>query len=68
MRALATEQAVVTLTVTRGNGTTYSTTVGDAEVPTDPLSQARGLTVSLVRMLPEVTDAMEANSSLESAK
>lgn len=61
MTVLATDQAVVTLVVTRGDGTTCTTRITDAEVPTDPLAKAAAVASSLVRVRPELTVAVTGN-------
>ena len=63
MTVLTTEQAVVTLTVTRGDGTSYTTRITDSEIPTDPLAQAASVASSLVRLRPEVTVAVMGNAA-----
>ncbi|MEX5236025.1 hypothetical protein [Kocuria arenosa] len=63
MTVLTTEQAVVTLVVTRGDGTSYTTRITDSEVPTDPLAQAASVASSLVRVRPEMTVAVTANEA-----
>ncbi|MGQ1798079.1 hypothetical protein ACT4S5_13215 [Kocuria oceani] len=63
MTACTAEQAVVTLIITRGDGTTYSTQITDSEVATDPLAQAAAAASSLVRLCPEMTVAVTANEA-----
>lgn len=63
MTVLTTEQAVVTLTVTRGDGTSYTTRITDSEVPTDLLAQAASVASSLVRLRPEMTVAVTASDA-----
>ena len=55
------EQAVVTMTVTRGDGTSYTTRITDSEVPTDPLAQAASVALALVRLRPEMTVSVTGN-------
>jgi hypothetical protein len=57
------EQAVVTLTVTRGDGTSYTTRITDSEIPTDPLAQAAAVASSLVRVRPEMTVSVTGNDA-----
>ena len=56
------EQAVVTLTVTRGDGTSYTTRITDSEVATDPLGQAAAVASSLVRVRPEMAVVVTGNA------
>ena len=55
------EQAVVTMTVTREDGISYTTRITDSEVPTDPLAQAASVALALVRLRPEMTVSVTGN-------
>ena len=57
-----TEQAVVTMTVTREDGTSYTTRITDSEVATNPLAQAAAVASSLVRVRPEMTVSVTGNA------
>jgi hypothetical protein len=57
------EQAVATLTVTRGDGTGYTTRITDSEVATDPLAQAAAVASALVRVRPEMTVSVTGNDA-----
>ena len=54
---------MATLTVTRGDGSSYTTRITDSEVATDPLAQAAAVASSLVRVRPEMTVAVTANDA-----
>ena len=56
------EQAVVTMTVTREDGTSYTTRITDSEVATNPLAQAAAVASSLVRVRPEMTVSVTGNA------
>ncbi|MEX5259217.1 hypothetical protein [Kocuria sp. CPCC 205263] len=62
MTTLTVEQAVVTMTVTRGDGTSYTTRITDSEVATNPLAQAAAVASSLVRVRPEMTVSVTGNA------
>ncbi|MEX5307582.1 hypothetical protein RF644_17695 [Kocuria sp. CPCC 205258] len=57
-----TEQDVATMTVTRGEGTSYTTRITDSEVSTNPLAQAAAVASSLVRVRPEMTVSVTGNA------
>ena len=61
MTVLTTEQAVVTLVVTRGDGTGCTTRITDSKVTADPLARAASVASSLVRSRREATVAVTAN-------
>lgn len=63
MSTVATEQAVATIIVTRGDGATYTARLTDAEVATDPLAQAASFASSLVRVRPEMTVSVTGNDA-----
>lgn len=63
MTTLPAEQAVVTLTITGGDGNTSTTRITDSEVATDPLAQAAAAASALVRLRPEVTVEITANEA-----
>lgn len=61
--AAGTDLTVATLTVTRGDGSSYTTRITDSEVATDPLTQAAFVASSLVRVRPELTVAVTDNGA-----
>lgn len=61
--AAGSDQAVATLTNTRGDESSYTTRITDSEVATDPLAQTAAVASSLVRVRPEMTVAFTANDA-----
>jgi hypothetical protein len=51
------------VTVTRGDGTSYTTRITDGEVTTDPLAQAAAVVSALVRVRPEMTVSVTGNDA-----